>query len=31
MVHKREDIDLFKELTWDDLHAWAGSTIVSRE
>jgi len=30
MAGKREKNDPFEELTWDDLHKWAGSTIVSR-
>jgi len=30
MAQEYSKTDRFKELTWDDLHAWAGSTIVSR-
>ena len=30
MTRKRSKNDFFKELTWDDLREWAGSTIVSR-
>lgn len=30
MARKRKQTDYFKELTWNDLTAWAGSKIVSR-
>ena len=30
MAKKRSDTDPFKDLTWDDLQAWAGTSIVSR-
>jgi uncharacterized Zn finger protein len=30
MAKKESRIDRFRELTWDDLMGWAGSTIVSR-
>jgi uncharacterized Zn finger protein len=30
MTRKRTKTDDFKELTWEDLEEWAGSTIVSR-
>jgi hypothetical protein len=30
MAQKRTKTDPFADLTWDDLEAWAGSTIVSR-
>ena len=30
MARKRLKVDLFRELTWDDLREWAGDTIVSR-
>ncbi|MFB0508338.1 MAG: SWIM zinc finger domain-containing protein [Thermodesulfobacteriota bacterium] len=30
MARKRSKADLFREVTWDDLREWAGSTIVSR-
>lgn len=30
MPGKRSKIAFFKELTWNDIHEWAGTTIVSR-
>ncbi|MBU1207053.1 MAG: SWIM zinc finger family protein [Proteobacteria bacterium] len=30
MAQKNQKTDRFRDLTWDDLHAWAGSTIISR-
>ena len=30
MAPKTSKSDLFKQLTWDDLHEWAGSRVFSR-
>jgi uncharacterized Zn finger protein len=30
MLHKKTPLDRFADLTWNDIKAWAGGTIVSR-
>ena len=30
MTRNSSKVDSFKELTWDDLHEWAGSRVFSR-
>ena len=30
MTRKSSKVDSFKQLTWDDLHEWAGSRVFSR-